>query len=169
MILTAEVQKIKYILKLVSLQNYINICHIMYCYMLTITQTIGCHSVYICINVSIRNLPNIDFRSSLRIISLTCDNFISNQKIVLFIIQILESRFFSFQRSISLYTTCEKLVFLFSVVLFQFISLLFLEVLAVDCCTAQFRHSIPAPRSPWSKYKQKTTDECCHMEYMQMR
>lgn len=95
--LTAEVQKIKYILKLVSLQNYINICNIMYCYMLTITQTIGCHSVYICINVSIRNLPNIDFRSSLRIISLTCDNFISNQKIVLFIIQILESRFFLFK------------------------------------------------------------------------
>lgn len=97
MFLTADVQKIKYILKLVSLQNYVNICNIMYCCLLTITQTTGCPLVYTYINVSIRNLPSLDFRSSFKSISVTCDDFISNQKIVLFLISILASRFFHFK------------------------------------------------------------------------
>lgn len=61
----------------------------------------------------LRNLPNLDFRSSLKSISLTCDNFISNKKIVLFIIWILESRFFSFQGCIALLLAVKSWYFYF--------------------------------------------------------
>lgn len=54
----------------------------MYGYLLTIAQAIGYPWIYICLIVSSRNFSNLDFRSSVRIISQTCDNFITDQKIV---------------------------------------------------------------------------------------
>lgn len=72
----------------------------MSCYLLTVTETIGCPLVYICMSVSFRNLSSLDFRSSFKNFSLTCDNFISNQKFVLFIWILDSSCFFLFFKEV---------------------------------------------------------------------
>lgn len=59
----------------------------MHCYLLMITVC-WIVLIYICFLVSFRDFSNLDFRSSVRSIGPTCDNFIIHQKIVSFVIWI---------------------------------------------------------------------------------